>query len=144
MESNTYGPKIKEIAKRTTKEMGNDTLKYGKAFFGEALHSNTILYDLPTVFRKGIGGLFHEFKSKGEEIAGSIGFMLGYVVGGIAQVELYKNLMDKTELPLWAIPIATNVISGIYEAGRAVHKKYIENKKKLTSEHSKKSLEESL
>lgn len=151
MKKQKYQPTRNEIIKSMIKDIENPLKEFGKSIYEigkeafsfvkylveSALYVNTIPYHLPTFGRKIANMKKGPIGSDSEQLGFSIGFLGGIIGGTIGQFALYDSLSDKTNFPLWAIPVTTNVISGIYEIGKEINKKYKNTKEKLILEKAK-------
>jgi len=106
MENTEYKPTRREILRELVKPIKEKTKKIGK-HVKDSFRDNLYLYAIPTLIRKG------GFKTNS--------ISLGTILAG-TQVAEYAKLADK-DIPAYWLPIATNVLSGIYETGRYFYKK---------------------
>ena len=104
MEKEDYKPTREEVLAevvRPTKEAGKKAGKYLK----QSLMGSLVAYIIPTALRK-------TPNHKGTNLE---------VALDAFQIITYSQLAMKG-IPAYLIPIATNVLSGIYEAGRFIYK----------------------
>lgn len=101
-------------------------------YFGQGLYGTTIApYIIPTSYRfmRNIAKECDEHPSKntnpiGDIIGGLSGLATG-VVGWLVSIGLYADISLNKEHPhpeILAIPIATNLASGVYEIGRVTYR----------------------
>lgn len=114
---NNYKPTKKEVLK----EIVTPSKKL-KDYLKTSLESNLCLYAIPTAIRKNLPE---------KNNAGSI-------IGSSMQGSIYLNLYFE-DIPAYLLPLATNVLSGIYELGRLVYKKA---EKRVISKNLEKIAEE--
>ena len=124
--SGKYKPTKKEVFSKIGFNIG----KYVKNSTQEFLKINSTVYIIPTALRLGQKG------NKWEEFKSNLGLTLGYLTT-ISSGAFYILNADNDVLPdkkFWAIPLATNLASGLYEIGRRIYKK---QESKMIEEHKK-------
>lgn len=98
--------KYKPTKKEVLKEIVTPLLKKSKDYLKISLEGNLSFYVIPTVIRK-------SWATKTNEA--DIAFCA-------AQGVLYGKLIFEQHIPAYLLPLATNVLSGVYELGRFVYK----------------------
>ncbi len=113
------------------------------ASFLKGLYESSWSLRTPTIIRELTENTLYEENSESanKKFTGSyahseVGENLGAIFGATGQTAgiLYTInppqgfFHNSLEFPLWTIPLATNTISGIYEFGREIYKKYKKNK----------------
>lgn len=107
-----YNPKRKEVSVdlvESVKQVGLSSLKTTAAL-------NLLPYVLPTAKKF--------FKSKALISSEIAEYGMGAIAGialGAAQIAGYSYMVEKGNSEILLIPIATNIASGIYEAGRGIY-----------------------
>jgi hypothetical protein len=102
METQEYKPTKKEVLTELAKP-----IKKAGQYIKKALRDNLELYVMPTTFRK--------------SPSGNLNFLGTF--GLIDQGIFYEQLICKADIPAYWLPIATNILSGLYETGRYFYKK---------------------
>jgi len=109
----------------TRKESWKSVRKdFGKCFLEMTLYTNLIPYYIPTFARQMKEPEESRDFSRAETLGAVSGFFAGGLGGIVGQVELYIYLTNKTGFPWWAIPAGASTISGLYELGKWINKKY--------------------
>lgn len=128
MTDENYKPTKKEVFNEFGKQIKsgtNKTLNYIKENGKSFIETQGVFYTLPSLLRK-----------RDDLPERNLGQGLGIFLGSM-QLFFYIINANNTFLPdkeLWLIPVATNVISGLYEAGRAIYKN---TEKRIIEKHNK-------
>ncbi|MBI2043118.1 hypothetical protein HYT25_01885 [Candidatus Pacearchaeota archaeon] len=123
------------------KEMGKDGLDVSKKVgkFGYNLAQNVVEHGftpfiVPTWYRRAINKKYNKFGWSNQQNYGLIRVIEGIYVSGAWSIALVlanvNNIEDRLEY--LAIPLATNLASGIYEWGRNAYKR-VEEREKIYS-----------
>ncbi len=134
--TNEYRPRFQEILGQMCKDIPSGLARAGAAVGMSALEFsiNTIFggvfvgtmpYYIPTLIRRLKGEDYHSDKSP-ESGAEKAGFYSGMILGvGSLMVQLagYLRLAEKGHPEIFALPILTNGVSGIYEWQRSARER---------------------
>ncbi len=137
-----YKPNLREIVK----EIGSDV----KKFFDNTPTMLKATYGTAKIFGKATGGVivgpyiipsivqaFRKIDSEIKPIKQHeviVGQALGVMPGSLvifSQMHLYSDLIRKGHPEVLLVPVATNILSGIYEWGRSAQRRLVKKHKDL-------------
>ena len=117
-----YEPKLEEIIE----EIKSQCIDFGRSFASEGLNVALAPHFLPTSMRKGI-----EYATDCSSNKSHVGSVMGLCVGLYAlasQSYAYYHFAKNGHPEILAVPIVTNLASGIYELYKNAKDKIIEKK----------------